>query len=174
MGGSCGNGVCWSLFWYFTTHTYTHVHLPAVKAWRPFPAVMGFVGISHSGVEQLLEGSGSGDGAGVIQREGRPTSLWSWRHILWVWGFFSLPICFWGVFPKPIRVSLSGGKNIIKQHNQRYFQGLCQTLTKVFLIHSRSLSMNVCLSYVRRFLFFSCKLTLDGVSIIRNIWFFSC
>ena len=57
------------------THTHTHTHLPAAKARRPFPAVRGFVGISHSGVERLLEGSGSGDGVAVIQREGQLTSL---------------------------------------------------------------------------------------------------
>lgn len=49
--------------------------LPAAKARRPFPAVTVFFGISHSGVEWLLEGSGSGDGVAVIQREGRPTFL---------------------------------------------------------------------------------------------------
>lgn len=57
------------------THAHTHMHLPAAKARRPFPAVTVFIGISHSGVERLLEGSGSGDGTAVIQREGRLISL---------------------------------------------------------------------------------------------------
>ena len=58
-----------------SSHTHIHTHLPATRARRPFPAVTVLVGISHSGVEQLLEGSGSSDGAALIQREGRPTSL---------------------------------------------------------------------------------------------------
>lgn len=39
---------------------------PAARARRPFPAVTVFFGISHSGVEWLLEGSGGDDGVAAI------------------------------------------------------------------------------------------------------------
>lgn len=55
--------------------THTHTHHPAINAQRPFPAVTVFVGISHSGVEQLLEGPQSGAEVAVIQREGPLSSF---------------------------------------------------------------------------------------------------
>lgn len=57
-------------------YTHTHMYVFLLRgAGRLFPAVTVFIGISHSGVEWLLEGSGIGDGAAVSQREGRPASL---------------------------------------------------------------------------------------------------
>lgn len=68
---------------------YTQTHrFSCCEGLTPLPCCDGF-GISHSGVEKnLLEGSGSGDGEAVIQREGRPTSLWSKRNTLYVWRCF--------------------------------------------------------------------------------------
>lgn len=59
----------------FAACTHTHTHLLTAKAQRPFPAVTVFAGISHSGVEWLLEGSGSGDAVTIIQWEGQANPL---------------------------------------------------------------------------------------------------
>lgn len=69
-------------------HTHTHTHHPAINAQRPFPAVTVFVGISHSGVEQLLEGPQSGAEVAVIQREGPLSSFGTKDTIsLFFWQF---------------------------------------------------------------------------------------
>lgn len=70
------------------TYRHTHTHHPAINAQRPFPAVTVFVGISHSGVEQLLEGPQSGSEVAVIQREGPLSSFGTKDTIsLFFWQF---------------------------------------------------------------------------------------
>lgn len=60
----CGNGI-------FVCLTSLRCYSPTLLS----PAVPVFLGISHSGAEWLLEGSGSGNAVAIIQREGRATLL---------------------------------------------------------------------------------------------------
>lgn len=60
----CGNGI-------FVCLTSLCCYSPTLLS----PAVPVFLGISHSGAEWLLEGSGSGNAVAIIQREGRAALL---------------------------------------------------------------------------------------------------